>query len=575
MPTIEVDYAELQRLLNVKLDGDTEKLDDILSYVKAEVKGFDQKENAVSIEMKDTNRPDLWSVEGLTRALRSYLGQEKGIKPYSAGKSAVEVNVDPKLGGIRPYICCSVVKDIHLSGGIIKGIMHLQDKLDQTHGRSRQKTSIGIYNLHLIKPPIEYTAVKPEAVRFVPLGFTEKMGLNEILERHPKGVEYGHIVKKHPLYPMLYDSEGKVLSFPPIINSNDLGKITEDSRNLLVEVTGTAHKTVLNTLNLVTLALIDRGGKAYSVTIHYPKGTGYTEDTMVTPDFSSRRFELSVEYTNRLLGLKLSAKEIADLLLVAGLGVEKAAADSLTVLIPCYRVDVMHQVDIIEDVAIAYGYNNIEPLWRELPTTGKAKADQRLIDVARGLMVGLGYQEVLNTTLTSPQTLFQKMNMPPSPIIEVSNPKVITMTCLRNWLLPSLMEFLSINQSVEFPQKIFELGKITLPDEEKETRTRDEDWLAAVTAHPNANFTEIKSALDSFMANFGVEWQIKETAHPSFIEGRAGKILVGGAEVGVVGEVSPVVLEAWKLENPAAAFELRFQTLADGKQKKQQQLKSC
>ena len=163
--------------------------------------------------------------------------------------------------------------------------MHLQDKLDQTNGRNRQKTSIGIYNFDLIKPPIEYTAVKPAEVSFVPLGFSEKMGLDEILERHPKGIEYGHIVKKNPLYPMLFDSEGKVLSFPPIINSNDLGKITEESRNLLVEVTGTLHKTVLNTLNLVTLALIDRGGKAYSATIHYPENIQYTEGTVVTPNF--------------------------------------------------------------------------------------------------------------------------------------------------------------------------------------------------------------------------------------------------------------------------------------------------
>jgi phenylalanyl-tRNA synthetase beta chain len=569
MPTIDVDYAELELLLHLNLNGDMEKLDDILAYVKAEVKGYDQKEGSLSIEMKDTARSDLWSVEGLARALRGYLGQEKGIKAYSAGKSAVDVYVDANLYPIRPYICCSIVKDIHLCNEVIKGIMHLQDKLDQTQGRSRQKTNIGIYNLDLIKPPIQYRAVKPSEVQFVPLGFTEEMGLKEILEKHPKGQEYGHIVKRNPLYPMLFDSEGKVLSFPPIINSNDLGKITEDSRNLLVEVTGTLHKTVLNTLNLVTLALIDRGGKAYSATIHYPEGAEYTEDTVVTPDFSNRRWALSVEDTNRLLGLKLTAEKIADLLSVAGLGVEKVASDQLTVLVPCYRVDVMHQVDIIEDVAIAYGYNNIESLWRELPTTGKAKADEHLIGVARDLMVGLGYQEVLNTTLTNPENLFKKMNTQPTPVIELSNPKVNTMTCIRNWLLPGLMEFLSINQSVEFPQKIFELGKVTQPDDAAETKTRDENWLSAVTAHPNANFSEIKSALDSFMANFGVQFQIQEAVYPCFIEGRVGKIIVEGKEVGVVGEVNPVVLEAWKLENPAAAFELNFQTLADGKLKHQ------
>ncbi|MDR0493240.1 MAG: phenylalanine--tRNA ligase subunit beta [Nitrososphaerota archaeon] len=569
MPTIDVNYTELEHLLNIKLDNNIEKLDDILAYVKAEIKGFDQKENTLSIEMKDTARADLWSVEGLTRALRSYIGQQRGIKPYSTDKSDVEVNVDARLFDIRPYIGCAVIKGIHLSDTVIKGIMHLQDKLDHTHGRNRWRTSIGIYNLDLIKSPIEYIAVKPEAVQFVPLGFTEPMSLDEVLKEHPKGQEYGNIVKPHPLYPLLCDREGKVLSFPPIINSNDLGKITEDSRNLLVEVTGTLHKTVLNTLTLITSALIDRGGKAYSVTINYPQDTDYTQKALITPDFSNRPLQLSVAETNRLLGLNLSTEEIIGLLGTAGLGVESVSDVYITVLVPCYRVDVMHQVDIIEDVAIAYGYSNITPLWRELPTTGKANADQPLINIVRDLMVGLGYQEVLNTTLTNPQMLFQKMNQPSSRLIELSNPKVITMTCMRNQLLPGLMEFLSINQSVEFPQKIFELGKVTIPNETKETRTCDKNYLSAVTTHPNANFSEIKSALDSLMTNFGVEWQIQETIHPSFIAGRAGKILTEDREVGVIGEINPVVLEAWKLENPVAAFELYLQTLIDYKQHKQ------
>jgi phenylalanyl-tRNA synthetase beta chain len=570
MPTIDLDYAQFEQSIGVKearcrfgnpQTPDLGAIDEALSFVKGEVKAFDAKEGTLSIEMKDTARADLWSVEGLTRALRGYLKGENGVKPYSVGESIIDVNVSPQLYGIRPYICCSVVKNIHLSDKIIKGIMHLQDKLDGTNGRNRQKTSIGIYNFDLIKPPIIYTAVKPTETHFVPLGFEEEMNLDEILERHPKGVEYGHIVKQKPLYPLLTDNEGKVLSFPPIINSNDLGKITEDSRNLLVEVTGTLNKTVLNTLNLVTLALIDNGGEAYSATINYPKNSPYCEGTVVTPGFNNKRWRLSMEETNRLLGLELSAKEISDLLLKAGLGVEKVTSNSITVLVPCYRSDVMHQVDIIEDVAIAYGYNNITPLWRELPTTGSAKPEQHQIDTARELMVGLGYQETLNTTLTNQTSLFEKMNTHPTELVELVNPKVATMTCLRNWLLPSLMEFLSINPSVEFPQKIFELGKITLLDGSAQTRTRDENWLSAATTHGNANFSEIKSALDAFLANLGIQWHIKETNHPSFIEGRVGTIIVEGSEIGVVGEIHPSVLQAWKLENPAAAFELKFQQI--------------
>jgi phenylalanyl-tRNA synthetase beta chain len=457
---------------------------------------------------------------------------------------------------------CAIVKNVKLTDTIIRGLMHLQDKLDQSYGRNRQKTSIGLYDYSLITPPLNYTVVKPEEISFVPLGYEEKMNLAEILERHPKGIEYGHIVKKHSLCPIILDSKRKVLSFPPIINSNDLGRVTWETRHVLVEVTGTMHETVLNTLKLVTLALIDRGGEAYAATVHYPPNFSTPAlDKDVTPDFRNKRMNLNVEYANKILGLQLTSKRIAELLLTAGFGVENVNAKTVTALVPCYRIDVMHMVDLVEDVAVAYGYNNIEPLWRELPTTGSVRPEQRLLDVARELMVGLGFQEILTYTMTNPDNLFAKMNREKTRIVEIANPKVVTLTCLRNWLLPSLMEFLSNNQSVEFPQKIFELGKVTLLDEKRETKTRDEEWLAAAISHANASFSEIKSAMEAFFTNLGLNWQIKEILHSSFIEGRVGAAIVNGVNVGVLGEINPQVLGAWKLENPTAAFEINMQKI--------------
>ncbi len=576
MPTIDVNYEEFMCLLGtptkksggypVQLGKEKlAELDEILAFVKSEVKLYDTEEGVLSIEIKDTNRPDLWGVEGLARALRGFLKTGKGLKEYVVGEPIVDVNVDSRVKSIRPFICCAIVKNVKLTDQVIRGLMHLQDKLDQTYGRNRQKTSIGLYDYSLISPPLSYTVVKPDEVSFVPLGYSETMSLAEILERHPKGVEYGYIVKKHKLYPIILDSKRKVLSFPPIINSNDLGRVTDETRHILVEVTGTLHETVLNTLNLVSLALIDQGGKANSATVNYPDVPFYGGRKVVTPDFQTKRMELSVEYTCKLLGLKLTGKQIAELLSTAGFGVENTSDACVTVLVPCYRVDVMHLVDLVEDVAVAYGYNNIEPLWRELPTTGCARPEQRLLDLAREFMVGLGFQEILTYTLTNFESLFDKMNREKTRIVEVANPKVLTMTCLRNWLLPSLMEFFSSNQSVEFPQKIFELGKVTLLDAKKEVRTRDEEWLAAATSHANAGFSEIKSYLDAFFMNLGVDWQLKETVHPSFIEGRVGAAIVNGVNVGVLGEVNPLVLEAWKLENPTAAFEINMQRIIRGK----------
>jgi phenylalanyl-tRNA synthetase beta chain len=557
MPTIDIEYSEFEKLLGQELHRDMEKVNEILESVKGEVKLWDEKADVMSVEIKDTSRPDIWNVEGLTRALRGFLGLETSLREYSVGKPIVDVYVDGKLGNIRPYIGCSIIKNVKLTDAIIRGLMHMQDKLDQAYGRNRQRTSIGLYEFDLIKPPLTYGVAKPTEISFVPLGFAEKMSLKEILQKHPKGLEYGHIVNKHPVYPILFDAEKKVLSFPPVINSSDLGRITDQTRNVLVEVTGTSDEAVLNVLKLVTLSLIDRGGKAYAAKIHYPKA----KDAAVTPCLEARNMDLSTDYANRIMGLKLSSKQIAGLLPKSCHGIKEVRGDRISVSIPCYRVDVMHAVDLVEDIAIAYGYNRIEPLWRKLPTAGGLRPEQRVLDVARELMIGLGFQEIFTYTLTNPGTLLTKMNMKKQRIVELANPKVQTLTCLRSWLLPSLMEFLSCNLSVEYPQKIFALDKVTILDEKKETRTVDEDWLAAVTSHASASFTEIKSCLDAFLTNLGIEWRIREARHPSFIDGRAGMIAARGTEVGIVGEINPKVLAEWKLETPVAAFELNMKKI--------------
>ncbi len=554
MPTIDVDYAEFERMLGIELNKDLEKINDVLAFAKGEVKLFDEKTGMMSVEIKDTNRPDTWNIEGLVRTLRGFLGLDKGLRQYTAGKSLVEVYVDKRLEDIRPYIGCSIIKSVELTDALIQAMMQLQDKLDHTYGRNRRRTSIGLYDFDLIAPPLSYAVAKPTDASFVPLGLEKKMNLKEILKEHPKGLEYGSIVSRHPVYPILLDSKNKVLSFPPIINSNDLGKVTEQTRNILVEVTGTVHETVLNTLKIVTLSLIDRGGKAYSATVHYLQGNS----TEVTPSFETKHMDLNVEYANKILDLHLAPRQIAELLAKAGFGVEKLEKNHVTIQIPCYRIDIMHQIDLVEDVAIAYGYNNIKPFWRKLPTTGGSRPEQVFLGIARELMVGLGYQEVLTYNMTNPQNLFTKMNAKKQKIVEFANPKVQTLTCLRNWLLPSLMEFLSCNLHIEYPQRIFELGPVTVLDEKAETRTRDEDTLAVAVSHASASFTEMKSTLDALFMNLGLQWQIKETKHPSFIEGRVGTAIIDKTEVGTLGEIHPKVLENWTLENPVAAFELNM-----------------
>ncbi|MGA3192299.1 MAG: phenylalanine--tRNA ligase subunit beta [Candidatus Bathyarchaeia archaeon] len=558
MPTIDVDYAEFEKLLGTELHKDPEKIDKVLALAKCEMKLFDENTGAMTIEFKDTNRADLWSIEGLVRTLRLLLGLDRGLKRYKTVKELAEVYVDKRLANIRPYIGCSIIKNLKLTDPMIRAVMQLQDKLDHTYGRNRRRTSIGLYNFDLMTPPFSYTVVKPTEVSFVPLGFEKEMNLREILKHHPKGLEYGSTVAGNSVYPILLDSEKRVLSFPPIINSNDLGRVTEDTRNVLVEVTGTVHETVLNTLKIVTLSLIDRGGKAYSTMVHYPDDSL----TVVTPSFETGQMDLDVGYANKVLGLQLKPRQIGKLLEKAGFGVAKLERDKITVEIPCYRIDIMHPIDLIEDVAIAYGYDNIKPFWRKLSTRGGAKPWQAFLDVARELMVGLGFQEVLTFNMTNPENLFTKMNIKKQRIVELANPKVQTLTCLRNWMLPSLLEFLSHNLHIEYPQKVFELGTVTVLDEKSETRTRDVHTLATVISHANASFTEVKSALDALLMNLGVQWQIKEAEHPSFIEGRVGTVIANRTEVGILGEIHPKVLETWALENPVAGFELNIDSIS-------------
>lgn len=557
MPTIQVDFEDFQKLLGIKLPKESDELNEILSYVKGEVTLFDGQE--VHIEIKDSNRPDLWHVEGLARALRGFLGFEKGLKEYSVtGDSGVKVNVDFRLKNIRPYIACAVIRNVRLNDIIIRQAMHLQDKLDQTYGRRRQRASIGLYNFSLITPPLRYGIAKSSEASFVPLGFEEKMSLKEILQKHPKGVEYGNIVRKHAVWPILTDSDGKILSFPPVINSNDLGKITENVNEVLIEVTGTVRETVLNTLTTVAVSLADRGGQIYSATSLYP----YTElKKDVTPQLKMQTMQLDMKFVNKILGFDLKTKDIVDLLQKARFGVGKVSGDSVTVEIPCYRMDIMHPIDIVEDIAVAYGYNNIKPRWPQLPTIGSASSQKRFSDLVREIMIGLGFQEILTFTMSNQETLFKKMNLKAEKVVEISNPKMLTFTCLRNWLLPSLIEFLSHNTHVEYPQRIFEAGYVTIFDKKEENRTKDIQKLACTIIHANANFTEVKAILDSLFLNLGLKYDIRESKHDIFIDGRIGKILVKNKEIGVIGEIHPKVLEGWKLENPVSAFEINIEEL--------------
>ncbi|MHA1290779.1 MAG: phenylalanine--tRNA ligase subunit beta, partial [Candidatus Thorarchaeota archaeon] len=264
---VTVDKKELMKLIGEKLS--MKKLEDTLFLMKAEIERVDG--NEIQIEV-NPDRQDMLSGEGIARAVRAFLEIETGLKEFPVVKSGKKIIVGKGLEKIRKYISCGIVRDVEINDNLVKEYMALQEALTATHGRNRRKASIGLYVFDDIKFPIHYALRKPEKIIFAPLGHEEKMDGKTILEQHEKGIEYGPIISKFPKWPLLFDSEDQVLSLPPVINSNTLGKITEKTTNIFVEVTGTHLPTVDQALNIMVTSLAQRKGTIESLSVVYPDG---------------------------------------------------------------------------------------------------------------------------------------------------------------------------------------------------------------------------------------------------------------------------------------------------------------
>jgi len=558
MPTIELSLNDLEKLIGRKLPHDAEKLNEVLQYAKGEVERVEGDNLAVAIE--DGNRMDLWCAEGIARELKGHLGVENGAAEYITEKSDFKVSVDRELEKTRPFIACAVVKGVKLSEQILKQLMQQQEKIDGTYGRDRKRSSIGLYDADKIKWPLSYTATKPGENAFVPLGFEKAMTPAEILEAHPKGKEYGKILDGFRSYPIFKDARGQVLSFPPVINSNDIGKVTASTKNILVEVTGTDWRTVKTVLLVLAMNLADRGGKICEVTAVYPYKLPDGSLSSKTPDTEPWDLIIKQDDINGLLGFELGATEMEELLKKARYDAA-AELDVIKVFVPAHRADVMHAVDVIEDIAIAKGYDSITPEVPELPTTGGLTKLDMATNRIREVCIGLGCQEVMTFSLTNRKTLFENMGTEETKVMEVENPVSSEHTCLRSKLMPGLLQVLSSNKHRDFPQNVFEVGDCVTPDSAEENGCRQTRRLAILMSHDKANLTGIKSVAEALLRNFGAEYEIKKTSHPSFIDSRCGEIKIGGKLAGVFGEIHPKVLRNWELDLPVTAIEIELDSL--------------
>ena len=536
---------DLQNLLKRKIK--IQQLKELFHYAKGSFEDYDEEEDEVKADFTDTNLPYLWSVEGIYRLIKGIIGKEKGIPKFKVNKSKYSLVVDRSVKKIRPYIAAFVAKEHKVDDYLIKQIIQLQEKLSETYGRKRKKIAIGVYSHKKIKYPIYYKAIDPESIKFVPLEFRKEMTQKQILEEHPKGKEYAWILKDFKKYPILIDDKNEVLSFPPIINSNTTGKIEEDDDEIFFEATGINLEEVLLVTNIFAQALYDRGFKIYSVNVKYP------DKKITTPYLFNEKIKIKRETIKELLGLDLKESEIKKLLERMRYNYVRGKA-----LIPPYRKDILHEVDVIEDIAISYGYDKIKSLPLTTYSIGNKLPIVEFIDKVREIVIGLGYQEILSPILINKDVLYEKMNIQDFGTVEIDHYMSETYSVVRTWLLPILMEFLQKNRHIEYPQKVFEQGPVTV---RKGDEIKDYERIAIVSAHEKTDFTETKQVLDSLFRDLGINYEIEETEHGSFIEGRVGRVVFNGKEIAYIGEISPVVLKNFGLSVPVSAMEINLSEL--------------
>ncbi len=552
MPKITCSLKDLQTLTRRTLTE--EKLRELLRTAKAELEEAHNDE--LSISFGDTNQPHLWSTEGLARHLKGVLEVEAGIASCKIEKPTTTVLVDASVTSIRPYIATFLAKGPALTEQLLIQLIQLQEKLAENYGRKRSKISIGLYPAAKIQFPVTYKAVDPDSTKFIPLEGRTPLNLRAILREHPKGIAYASILANAKKYPVLLDANKQVLSLAPIINSETTGKLSPGETSIFFDATGTDKEAVDLCASIMAFALADRGYIIQACTVKYGK------TSTQTPSVQPRKMRFDMSYVQKILGINLSQAEVKQLLRKARLDYQAPHA-----LLPAYRNDFMHAVDVVEEVAIMKGYDTIPSSPVHIPSIARALPQRGLANAARTVLAGLGMQEVLSPLLSNKDVLAEKMQAPDKNIVELSNPVSITYSTVRSWLLPLLLEALSKNKHVEYPQKLFEHGLVTLRSGEL---VWDEEHIAGISTHASADYTETRQHAEHVLRSLGVQYTITDYEHQSFIQGRCAEIKTNEESIGFFGELHPAVLKRFGLEQPTAGFEINMTKIQEMMGKKEE-----
>ena len=541
MPVVEFPLEDLSRLFP---DYDLEYTIDTLPFLGLDIEYRDDK--CIRLEYSP-NRPDFSTYYGISRALNGLLGKEVGIPKFKLIENRKNlINVDSSVSNIRPYIASIVARGHKLNDKMIKQIVSMQEDLHNGIGRKRSKASIGLHNLDTIEFPLDYTT-RPGNLSFTPLDHSSSLTLTEVLEKTESGIKFRELLLGS-IYPVLIDSRGNLLSFPPVINA-EYTRIKAGVKNLLVEVTGVDKTTVDKVLANIAATLADIGFSLETVSINQDSNTTTSFNSME----NTRLDNIKTDYINKKLGLSLSNEDVILCLRKSRLDAKVTDASNINCMIPSYRIDIFNPMDIVEEVAIGYGIYNMEPTLPEFTLYGNKSRQNHYFDKIRQALVGMGLIENINFILSNKDIHLRRMKIEKSDFFTVNNSKSEEHDILRRSLLPSLLFSLSKNIHEEYPQKLFEIGQVFLPEQEN-----SEKWnLCCATAFNGVTFTEIKGILQTLMEIcLGTTFETKAVEHSSFIRGRSADIFYKGKTVGQIGEVSPLLIDSFKIKMPVAAFDL-------------------
>ncbi|MBQ7752484.1 MAG: phenylalanine--tRNA ligase subunit beta [Treponema sp.] len=588
MPKIECNEKLFFDAIGKKYTYDA--LEDVLPCAKAELDekpdmSLPENERVVKIELNDTNRPDLWSTNGVARQIKLHEGGKtvdymklmtnRGNNDYADRV----VDVDPELKNIRPYMVAFMIAGKPIDDPMLKDIIQTQEKLAWNFGRKRKSLSMGLYRIDQIKFPVKYHAVDPDKTSFVPLQCDQPMTCRQILTDHPKGKDFGWILADKSKFPLLSDAKNEILSMAPIINSATLGAVQVGDKDLMVELTGDNIENLILSANIVACDFADQGYEIKPVLVRHPYDTGLGKDIMV-PYYFQPTTKTTLGAINKLLGSDFDMPKVVDALTRMGSTVE-VKGEEITLSPAPYRNDFLHEVDIIEDVMIGANVASFPPVTPSDFTVGRLLPLTEFSRKAKTLMVGLGYQEMIFNYVGSKKDYIDNMLIDGSKVIEIANPMSENYQFIRPEILSSLLRAESGSANAVYPHKIFEIGKVAYLKDDEVTGTITRQHIGFITSSANANFNDMASEVSSLLYYLDHEYKVVETEDPRFIPGRQAGVTVNGEVVGVFGEIHPQVLENWGITTPCAGGELDLESLmatADTKtdaQKKQEAKKAA